>query len=141
MASKNAIDSATVSDFSTRRTNPRDPPQKSPSLTRTFVTLQRPPPLTRIFAPGRRAPSTSTTRVDGFNRRVKIAVANPDAPAPMMTMGRGGGEVMAALSRVQADVAVAGLPPARAPRQKPEHDEGDPDDHPGLLVYAQESLP
>src|SRR3990172_568150 len=60
----------------------RLPPQKSRSVTVAFVTLQRVPPLTRILAPGRRAPSRTSTRTRGFSRRVKIAVARPAAPAP-----------------------------------------------------------
>jgi len=58
------------------------PPQKSRSVTATFVTLQRDPPLTRIFAPGRAAPSSSATPADRRNRPVKTAVASPAAPAP-----------------------------------------------------------
>ena len=58
------------------------PPQKSRSVTVVFVTLQRDPPLTRIFAPGARAPSRRTTERERLNRRVKIAVARPAAPAP-----------------------------------------------------------
>jgi hypothetical protein len=58
------------------------PPQKSCSLTALFVTLQREPPLTRILAPGARAPSRTTTVREPLNRRVKIPVARPAAPAP-----------------------------------------------------------
>jgi hypothetical protein len=58
------------------------PPLKSRSVTSTFVTLQRDPPLTRIFAPGRAAESMRRTDLEGFRRRVKIAVARPAAPAP-----------------------------------------------------------
>jgi hypothetical protein len=47
-----------------------------------LVTLQRPPPLTRILAPGFLAPSSSSTDASGRRLRVKIAVANPAAPAP-----------------------------------------------------------
>ena len=58
------------------------PPQKSASDTTRLVTLQRVPPLTRIFAPGFRAPSSTTTDRAGLARRTKIAVARPAAPAP-----------------------------------------------------------
>jgi hypothetical protein len=51
-------------------------------VTVAFVTLQRDPPLTRILAPGERAPSSRTTDRERLNRRVKIAVARPAAPAP-----------------------------------------------------------
>src|SRR5687767_2152661 len=66
------------------------PPEKSRSVTDTFVTLQRDPPLTRIFAPGLAAPSARTTERDGFSRLVKIAAASPAAPAPTITMSSGG---------------------------------------------------
>ena len=73
----------------------RAPPKKSRSLTLALVTLHRLPPLTRILAPGRRALSTSTTFVVWFNRRVKMAVASPAAPAPTMRMSaERGGAVM-----------------------------------------------
>src|SRR5689334_23378083 len=61
----------------------RRPPQKSRSETSVLVTLQREPPLTRIFAPGFFAPSRTTTVRSGANRRAKIAVVSPAAPAPM----------------------------------------------------------
>ena len=60
----------------------RRPPQKSASVTTALVTLQREPPLTRIFAPGRLAPSSSSTVRPGLARLAKIAVASPAAPAP-----------------------------------------------------------
>jgi hypothetical protein len=60
----------------------RRPPQKSASVTIVLVTLQRAPPLTRIFAPRRLAPSSRTTEMFEWRRRVKIAVARPAAPAP-----------------------------------------------------------
>ena len=60
----------------------RRPPQKSRSSTEPFVTLHLEPPLTRIFAPGFLAPSSSSTLRAGLERRVKIAVARPAAPAP-----------------------------------------------------------
>jgi hypothetical protein len=62
------------------------PLEKSRSVTWTFVTLHREPPLTRILAPGFAAPSRRRTDRLEFSRRVKIAVARPAAPAPMMTM-------------------------------------------------------
>jgi hypothetical protein len=57
--------------------------------------LQRAPPLTRIFAPGFFAPSSRYTELDGFSRRVKMAVASPAAPAPTIATShlRGSGEV------------------------------------------------
>src|SRR4051794_7697394 len=64
--------------------NDRLPPQKSRSVTVLLVTLHREPPLTRILAPGARAPSRSTTEQERLNRRAKIAVARPAAPAPTM---------------------------------------------------------
>lgn len=63
-----------------------EPPQKSRSVTTAFVTLQRPPPLTRIFAPGLRAPSTSSTERLSSCARAKIAVAKSAAPAPTITV-------------------------------------------------------
>jgi hypothetical protein len=60
-------------------------------VTTAFVTLQREPPLTRILAPGRRAPSSSTTDRVALNRLAKIAVARPAAPAPTMATSHEGG--------------------------------------------------
>ena len=60
----------------------RRPPQKSASVTIALVTLHREPPLTRIFAPGRFAPSSSSTVLLALARFVKIAAASPAAPAP-----------------------------------------------------------
>jgi hypothetical protein len=78
--------SATGSPRRTRRTMVDLPPQKSRSVTDTFVTLHRDPPLTRILAPGRAAPSRSVTEREGSRRRMKIAVARPAAPAPTTAM-------------------------------------------------------
>ena len=86
MSRKNATVSGDGNARSTRRTIVARPPQKSRSVTATFVTLQRDPPLTRIFAPGFLAPSSSTTDRPGLARRAKMAVARPAAPAPTMTM-------------------------------------------------------
>ena len=68
---------------STRRMIDARPPQKSRSVTIALVTLQREPPLTRIFAPGFRAPSSSTTERAGFetpgeNRRREAGGAGAD---------------------------------------------------------------
>ena len=76
---------------STRRMMAGLPPQKSRSLTVAFVTLQREPPLTRIFAPGMRAPSSSTIERERLKRRAKIAVARPAAPAPTIATSHEGG--------------------------------------------------
>jgi len=76
---------------STRRISDGLPPQKSCSVTMAFVTLQRDPPLTRIFAPGARAPSRRTTERERLNRRAKIAVARPAAPAPTIATSHDGG--------------------------------------------------
>ena len=88
---KNAIVSPTGNARSTRRIADGLPPQKSRSVTVAFVTLQRDPPLTRIFAPGARAPSSSTTEQERLKRRAKIAVARPAAPAPTIATSHEGG--------------------------------------------------
>src|SRR3954463_12784736 len=91
MSRKKATVSSTGNARSARRISDGLPPQKSFSVTIALVTLQRVPPRTRIFAPGARAPSSSTTDRAALNRRAKIAVARPAAPAPTIATSHEGG--------------------------------------------------
>src|SRR3954447_1650610 len=91
MSWKNATVSSTGNARSARRISDGLPPQKSFSVTIALASLERVPPLTRIFAPGDRAPSSSTTERAGLNRRAKIAVARPAAPAPTIATSHEGG--------------------------------------------------
>ena len=86
MSRKKATASCEENARRMRRTVVERPPQKSASVTRALVTLQRDPPLTSIFAPGFFAPSRSATERVGLVRRAKMAVARPAAPAPTMTI-------------------------------------------------------
>ena len=83
------------------------PPLKSASVTTALVTLQREPPLTRIFAPGDRAPSSSTTRRRGFaRRREDRGRAGPAAPAPTIRRRRSRPS-LAVVAELQLDAEVS----------------------------------
>src|SRR5436305_9878411 len=71
-----------------------EPVTKRAGSTAEGRTLHRPPPLTRIFRPPSRVRSRSRTRRRfSGGPAAKTAARSPAAPAPRMTVGRGGGGI------------------------------------------------